>query len=221
MWKLDYKESWAPKNWCFWTVVLEKTLDSPLDSKEIQPVHPEGNQFWIFIGRTNWNWNSNTLATWREELTHWKRPWYWERLRAGGEGDDRGSDGWKASPTLGTRVWASSRSCRLTGRPGMLQSWGCRVRYNWATELNWTSSLIADDPSALPFPHHLPVAKSSYLFTWCQLLYASHSTVLLHFSRYFTIRLKNVLFLCLFLMYYLHEKHHTLNWSIVLYRPLC
>ena len=53
MWKLDYKESWAPRNWCFWTVVLEKTLESPLDCKEIQPVHPKGNQSWIFIGRTD------------------------------------------------------------------------------------------------------------------------------------------------------------------------
>jgi len=53
MWELDYKESWVPKNWCFWAVVLEKTLESPLDYKEIQPVHPKGNQFWIFIGRTD------------------------------------------------------------------------------------------------------------------------------------------------------------------------
>ena len=53
MWELDYKENWAPKNWCFWTVVLEKTLESPFDSKEIQPVHPKGDQFWIFIGRTD------------------------------------------------------------------------------------------------------------------------------------------------------------------------
>ena len=53
MWELEYKESWALKNWCFWTVVLEKTLESPLDCKEIQPVHPKGNQFWIFIGRTD------------------------------------------------------------------------------------------------------------------------------------------------------------------------
>ena len=52
MWELDYKESWAPKNWCFWTVVLEKTLESPLDCKEIQPVHPKGDQSWVFIGRT-------------------------------------------------------------------------------------------------------------------------------------------------------------------------
>ena len=91
MWELDYKESWALKNWCFWTVVLEKTLESPLDSKEIHPIHPKGNQSWIFIG--SWNWNSNTLATWSEELTHLKRPWCWERLRAGGEGVDRGWDG--------------------------------------------------------------------------------------------------------------------------------
>ena len=53
MWELDSKESWAPKNWCFWTVVLEKTLESPLDCKEIQPVHPKGDQFWVFTGRTD------------------------------------------------------------------------------------------------------------------------------------------------------------------------
>ena len=76
MWELNYKESWVSKNWCFWTVVLEKTLESPLDCKEIKPVYPQGNQSWIFIGRTEaWSWNSNTLATWCEELTHWKRRW--------------------------------------------------------------------------------------------------------------------------------------------------
>ena len=78
MWELNYKESWALKNWCFWTVVLEKTLESPLNCKEIKQVHPQGNQSWVFIGRTNgWSWNSNTLATWWEELT--------ERLKAGSE----------------------------------------------------------------------------------------------------------------------------------------
>ena len=82
MWELDYKESWAPKNWCFWSVVLEKTLESPLDCKEIQPVHPKGDQSWIFSGRTDGGAeNSSTLATWYEELTHWKRPWCWERWR--------------------------------------------------------------------------------------------------------------------------------------------
>ena len=76
MWELDYKESWAPKNWCFWTVMLEKTLEHPLDCKEIPPVHPRGNQSWVFTERTDVEAEtSNTLATWYEELTHWKRPW--------------------------------------------------------------------------------------------------------------------------------------------------
>ena len=92
-WELDYKESWAPKNWCFWTVVL-KTLESPLDCKDIQPVHPKGNQFWcVYWKDWYWSWNSNILATSCEELTHWKRPWCWERLKMGGEGDDREWDG--------------------------------------------------------------------------------------------------------------------------------
>ena len=77
-----------------------KTLESPLDSKEIQPVHPKGNQSWIFHWKDwCWSWNSNTLASWCKELTHWKRPWCWERLREGGEGDGRGWDDWMASPT--------------------------------------------------------------------------------------------------------------------------
>ena len=107
MWELDYKESWALKNWCFW-VVLEKTLESPLDCKEIKPVTPKGNQSWVFIGRTDAE--AETLATLCEELTHWKRPWCWERLKAGGEGEDRGWDGWMASLTWWTWIWASSGS---------------------------------------------------------------------------------------------------------------
>ena len=133
--ELDYTESWTPKNWCFWTVVLEKTLESLLDCKEIQSVHPKGNQSWIFIG--SWSWNSNTLATWCEELTHWERPWCWERLKVGEAGDDRGWDGWMASPTQWTWVWAGSGSWWWTGKPGMLQSMGLqRVGHDWATELN-------------------------------------------------------------------------------------
>ena len=133
----DYKESWAPKNWCFWTVVLEKTLEIPLDCKEIQPVHPEV----LSVHRKDWcwSWNSNTLATWCKELTHLKRPWCWERLKAWGEGDDRGWDGWMASPTQWRWVWVNSGSWWWTGRPGMPWSMGSqRVGHNWATELNWT-----------------------------------------------------------------------------------
>ena len=144
MWELDYKESWAPKNWCFWTVVLEKTLESPLDCKEIQPVHPKGDQSWVFIGRTDAK--AETLATWCEELTHLKRPWYWERLKAGGEGDDRGWDGWMASQTQWTWAWVGSGSWWWTGRPGILQFTGLqRVGHDWATELNWTWKLREDE----------------------------------------------------------------------------
>ena len=92
--ELDYKESWALKNWCFWTVVLEKILESPLEHKEIQPVHPKGDQSWVFTGRTDVEAEIPILwPTWCKELTHLKRPWCWERLWAGGEGDNRGWDG--------------------------------------------------------------------------------------------------------------------------------
>ena len=85
-----------------------------------------------------WSWNSNTLATWCQELTHLKRPWGWERLRAGGEGDDRGWDGWTASLTQWTWVWVDSGSWWWTGRPGVLWFMGSqRVRHNWVTELSW------------------------------------------------------------------------------------
>ena len=87
VWELGHKEGWAPKNWSFWTVVLEKTLESPLNCKEIHPDHPKANQSWIFIVRTDAEAEMPiTLATWCKELTHWKRPWCWERLKAGGEG---------------------------------------------------------------------------------------------------------------------------------------
>ena len=138
MWELDCEESWAPKNWYFWTVVLEKTLESPLDSKEIQPVHPKGNQSWIFIWRTDAEAETNTLATWYEKLTHWKRPWCWKWLRVGGEGDNRVWDDWMASPTQWMWVWVNSGSWWWTGRPSLLQSMGSqRVGPDWATELNW------------------------------------------------------------------------------------
>ena len=84
------KKAECPKNWCLWSVALEKTLEHPLHCKEIQPVNPKGNQSSIFIGNWCWSWNSNILATWCEELTYLKRPWCWGRLKVGGEGNDRG-----------------------------------------------------------------------------------------------------------------------------------
>ena len=104
MWELDHKaECWRIDAFELWA------LESPLDSKEIKPVNPKVNQSWIFIGRTDVEGgSSNTLAIWCKELTHWKRPWCWERLKAGGGGDDRGWDGWNASPSQWTWVWANS-----------------------------------------------------------------------------------------------------------------
>ena len=83
MWELDCEESWVSKNWCFWTVELEKTLESPLDCKEIKLVNPKGDQSWIFIGRTDAEAEAPILwPSWCKELTHWKRTWCWERLKA-------------------------------------------------------------------------------------------------------------------------------------------
>ena len=88
MWELDHKESWEPKSWCFQTVVLEKTFDSPLNSKEIKPVNPKGNQPWIFIGRTVAETEASILGHMNKQLIHWKRPCCWERLKAKGEGTE-------------------------------------------------------------------------------------------------------------------------------------
>ena len=120
VWELDHKGSWVPKNWCLPTVFLEKTLESPLDCKEIQPVHVKRLILGVHWKDWCWSRNSNTLAIWCKELTHLKRLWCWERLRAGGEGDNRRWDGWMASPTLWTWVWVSSGSWWLTGKPGVL-----------------------------------------------------------------------------------------------------
>ena len=139
MCELDYKETWVLKNWCFWTVVLEQTLESPLDCKEIQSVHPKGNQSWIFTGRTDAEAETPILLSpdAKNRLTE-KRPWCWERLKVGGEGDNRGWDGWMVSPTWWTWVLVGSRSWCWTGKPGVLQSMGLqRVGHDWATELNW------------------------------------------------------------------------------------
>ena len=143
MWESDSHsvmsiDGWALKNWCFWTVVLEKTLESPLDCKEIKPVNPKGNQPWIFIGRTEAEAEAPIL--WPPDgifksLLSWKRPWCWERLKAGGERDDRGWDDWMASLSQWTWVWADSGRQWRTGKPGVLQSMGSqRFRHDWATE---------------------------------------------------------------------------------------
>ena len=137
--ELDHKEGWALKNWCFWIVVLKKTLESPLDGKEIKPVNPTGNQPWIFIGRTDAK--TEALILWPPDAKSWliKKTLMLGKIEAGGERDNRGWDGWMASLTQWTWVGASSRSWWYTRKPGILQSMGSpRVGHDWKTELNWT-----------------------------------------------------------------------------------
>ena len=136
IWELNYKESWAPKNWCFWTVVLEKTLESPLDSKETQPVHSKGDQSWVFIGRTDVE--AETPILWPPHVKSWLigKDWCWEGLGAGGEGEDKGWDGWMASLARWLWFWVNSGSWWWTGRPGVLLFIGSqRVGHDWVTEL--------------------------------------------------------------------------------------
>ena len=109
-------------------LVLEKTFESPLNSREIKPVNSKTNQPWIFVQDRwkDWCWSSNSLATWCEELTHWKRPWCWERLRSGGEGGYRGWDGWMASLTQWAWVWANEHGFEQTpGDSGEQRSVAC------------------------------------------------------------------------------------------------
>ena len=139
MWELDYKKTWAPKNWCFWTVVLEKTLESPWDCKEIQPVHPKGNQSWLFIGRTDAK--AEIPILWAPHAKNWL---IWKDLDAEKDWrqEEKGTTkdkmvGWYHR--LNGHEWVNSRSWWWTGRPGILQSMGSqRVPHAWVTELNWT-----------------------------------------------------------------------------------
>ena len=136
MGELDYKESWALKNWCFWTMVLEKTLESPLDSRRtnqsiLKEISPEYSLEGLMLKLKLQHFGHLM------QLTSWKKPWCWERLKVGGEGDDRGWDGWMASPTRWTWVWVNSGSWWWTGKPGVLQSMVLqKAGHDWVTELS-------------------------------------------------------------------------------------
>ena len=136
MWELDYKESWVQKNWCFWTVVFEKTLESPLDCKEIQPVHSKGDQFWVFIGRTDVE--AETPILWPPDTKSW---FIWKDPDAGKDWRQE-EKGMTKDEMVGWHHWLNghefSGSWCWTGRPGVLQSMGSqRVGHDWETELNW------------------------------------------------------------------------------------
>ena len=132
MWELDHEEGWVLKNWYFWTVVLEKTLGSPLDSKEIQPVNPKGNQYWIFIGRTDAEteapilWPPDAKSQLIRKDPDTGKDWRQEEKRM--------TEDEMASQTRWTWVWASSGRWWRTGKPGVLQSiWSQTVRHDWLT----------------------------------------------------------------------------------------
>ena len=138
MWVLDYKESWVPKNWCFWTVVLEKTLENPLDCKEIKPANPKGNQFWIFIGRTDVE--AETPILWPPGVKSWL---IWKDPDAGKDWRQE-EKGMTEDEMVGGHHWLDGHEFEQAlgvgddGKPGVLQSMGSqRVGHNWATELNW------------------------------------------------------------------------------------
>ena len=140
MWELDYKESWVPNNWCFWTVVLEKTLESPLNCKEIQPVHPKGNQSWIFIGRTDAEAETPVLWPLMGRADSFKKILILGKIE-GRRRKGRQRRRWLDGITDSMDMTLSKPMGDGDGQ-GSLMSVGLqRVGHNWAIELNWTEWL--------------------------------------------------------------------------------
>ena len=137
----DYKESWVLKNWCVWTVVLENTLESPLDCKKIQPVRSEGGQPWDFLGGNDANAELQYFGHLLRRVDSLEMTLMLWGIGGRGEGDDRGWDGWMASRTWWTWLWVNSRSWWWTGRPGVLDSWG-RKELDTTEWLNWTEHSV-------------------------------------------------------------------------------
>ena len=145
MWELDYKESWALKNWCFWTVVLEKTLESPLDSKEIQPVHPKGNQTWIFIGRTDAE--AETPILWPPDVKNWLI----------GKDADVGKDWWQEEK--------GTTEDEMVG-------WHHQLPEFTQTHVRWVGDAIQlSHPLSSPSPPAFNLSQHQGLFKWVSSLY--------------------------------------------------
>ena len=143
IWELDYEESWVPKNWCFWTVVLEKTLESPLDSKEIQLVHSySGNQSWIFIGRLMLKLKLQYFGNLMQRNDSFEKTLMLGKTEGKGRGDDRGWDGWMGSPMRQTWIWVSSKIGNGQGGLACCSPWG-RKELDMTEWLNWTELRLA------------------------------------------------------------------------------
>ena len=147
MWELDPKEGWAPKKLILLNCSFGEDFWESLGLKKIIPVNCKGNQSWIFIGRTDTEPLATiALATWCKELTPWKRPWCWQKLKAGADRDNRSWVCWMASPIQWTWAWANSGSwwwAEKSGMPVWLQSMGSqRVGHDWETELIWIEQTV-------------------------------------------------------------------------------
>ena len=155
MWESDYKESWAPKNSCFWTVVLEKTLECPLDCKEIQPVHPKGDQSWIFLGRTGAEAETPILWLLMGKANWLRKTLMLGKIEGGGKGDNRGWDDWTASPTQWTWVWTNPGSWWSTGSLVCRSPWGHKelniTEFDWTTTATQRLSLWHQYPLCNPY----------------------------------------------------------------------
>jgi len=178
--ELDCKESWAPKNWCFWTVLLEKTLENPLDCKKIQPVHPKGDQSWVCIGRTDVD--AETPILWPPDMKSWL---IWKDTDTGkdwgqwgrGRHRMRWLDGITDSMDM---VWVDSGSWWWTGRPGMAccSPWGCKES-DTTQQLNWTEALLhAPTPCKYIVYTHMSLPCSCLIsaqfFFFCLLINIAH-----------------------------------------------
>ena len=193
MWELNCEESWALKNWCFWTVVLEKTLESPLDYKEIQLVHPKGNQSWIFIGRTDVE--TETPILWPPDVKSWL---IWKEPDAGKDWRQE-EKGTTEDEMVGWHHWLNGHGFGWTpgvgdGQGGLACLWfmgSQRVGHDWATELNWTElNLFTQEPSLiLLIPSHrasILTLRRKKKIAFLQAHY-THKNVICPFLSYFNL----------------------------------